>query len=230
MSAPLIFAVLFLSFCAITILIDAIALFRQYNTGNRHNFFRFIDRCIIILSIIVILGSLLWDFNYLNYTSAVEHKDWKTITLNDFKGLKKPFMTLDGQSDFAFISSTIEVHSNAEEIKIETLFHPCRSYVFNRNVFSKELLTHELYHFHITEYCARLMRQEVSENVQENKEINMNSIKNNFAIQERELQYRYDDETYHSYVVGKQIEWQNKIDSSLASLKNYAPTSISLKK
>jgi hypothetical protein len=48
-------------------------------------------------------------------------------------------------------------------------------------------------------------------------------------LQEQKLQYKYDDETYHGYISGKQIEWQNKIDSSLLSLKYYSETIIYLK-
>ena len=48
-------------------------------------------------------------------------------------------------------------------------------------------------------------------------------------VEEHKMQYEYDDETYHGYILEKQVEWQNKIDSSLLSLKNYSETVISLK-
>ncbi|MEI6123294.1 MAG: DUF922 domain-containing protein [Bacteroidota bacterium] len=209
---------------------DALSLFRQHIKISRQRAFKFIDRLIIILSLIVILTSLLWDFNYLQYKAPIEYENWKTITLNDFRGLNRPFNTLDGGTKFAFVFTTIDVSQSRDRIVIKTFFHPCRSYVYNRNLFSEELLTHELYHFHIAEYYARLMRKEVTHLSQFKTINNLDELKDSIVYRENQLQYEYDDETYHGYVLGKQIEWQHKIDSCLLSLKDFSQTFISLKK
>ncbi len=192
--------------------------------------FSFVDIIITSFSLIAILFTLLFDINYIQYKAPIPFENWKSITLNDFRGLKRPQENLHGEKKFAFVSTSIRTKQNDNTIQIEALFHPSRSYVFNRNLYSKGLLMHEMYHFHITEYYARLMRKEIKDLIINNKPINIDKIKISLIKKKRELQCQYDDETYHSYVIGKQIEWQNRIDSCLNSLDNYSDKIITLKK
>jgi hypothetical protein len=94
--------------------------------------------------------------------------------------------------------------------------------VFNREAYNKFLLTHELYHFHITEYCARLLREEIKINLK-NKilRFDLSLLKEKILDKENELQYLYDEETMHGVLLGKQVEWQKKVDSMLLTLKDY---------
>ena len=99
-------------------------------------------------------------------------------------------------------------------------FHPSRSFVYNKKSLSKDLLTHELYHFKITEVFARKTRKEIIENkissFEKRKEIlNIN------LIEEQRFQELYDYETYHSYIYSKQREYEKKIDSLLLTLNVY---------
>lgn len=215
----------------IVFFIVAIINYRK-NNGliTRKGTFKILDRLIVMLSIIVILISVLFDFNYIMYKSPIEHSKWRHIALNDFRGLKRPYVTLDGGTEFAFISTSIRIVENRNSIRIVSLFHPSRSYVYNRNLYSDGLLVHEMYHFHITEYYARLIRKEVKYLVSLDKPMKLNSIKIRNLVEEQKMQYKYDDETYHGYILEKQLEWQNKIDSSLLSLEKYSETIISLKK
>lgn len=229
MKGPILFVAIFIIIIFIFLVTVKIYQLRNNKLLNRKGAFKYIDKFVLTISIVVILITLLWDFNYFRYKAPIAHNDWETIKLNDFRGLRKPFDSLDGESSFAFVSTSICIKKNRRKIEIESLFHPCRSYVYNRKLFSKYLLTHEMYHFHITEYFARLMRKEIQSHIDSGEDIDLNEIKNRILQQEQEFQYQYDDETYHSYVHGKQVEWQNKIDSSLLSLKNYSNTIISLK-
>jgi hypothetical protein len=229
MKELILFVSIFFSVIMLFLIIAKIHILKKNRLLNRQVVFKFLDRILLIISAMVIIITLLWDFNYLRYKAPIPHKHWETITLNDFRGLKKPFDSLYGESKFAFVSTSIRVKKKHNEIEIETLFHPCRSYVYNRKLFANYLLTHEMYHFHITEYCARMMRKEVKDLLESDNKVNLKEIKNRILIKEQELQYQYDDETYHSYVHSKQVEWQNKIDSSLVSLEKYSNSIISLK-
>ena len=230
MKGPVLFIIIF-SFIIILALV-AIKIFqlKQHRLLTRIGVFKFIDKIILIFSIIGILVTILWDFNYIRYKPAIQYKDWETITLNDFRGLKRPFITLDGESKFAYVSTSILITRKKDKIEIKSLFHPCRSYVYNRKLFADGLLTHEIYHFNITEYCARLMRKDIIESIKDSTPIYINDLRLKYLTRECELQYLYDDETNHSYVHGKQLEWQERVDSLLKSLDDYSNTIISLKK
>jgi hypothetical protein len=230
MTVTILFFILFASLIFLFLIAIKVIQLKQHGLLTKQGVFKFVDRIIIFFSIIGIFVTLLWDFNYLRYKPPIEHKDWKSITLNDFRGLKRPLETLDGESKFAFVSTNVRVIKRKDKIEIKTYFYPCRSYVYNRKLYANGLLTHEIYHFHIAEYCARLIRKSVQDRIDNYESMNLSEIKNNILILENELQYQYDDETYHSYVLGKQIEWQDKIDSSLKSLENYSNTVLSLQK
>ena len=74
------------------------------------------------------------------------------------------------------------------------------------------------------------MRREVQDSINSNGKIDLRKIKNKILETEDQLQYQYDDETYHSYVYNKQIEWQNKIDSLLLTLNDFSSTILTVKK
>lgn len=228
MKGPIIFLIAFVSAFLIFLIILKISALRQYNLITRVGTFRLFDRFLILISVIGILITTLWDFNYLRYSKSITHKDWSDISLNDFKGLKMPKDNLDGEAKFAFVSTSIKVRRHNNVISVESFFHPCRSYVFNRKLFSDGLLTHEMYHFHITEYCARLMKKEITDYHEYGINYNLLKVKRHFMVYEQSLQAQYDDETYHSYVHGKQLEWQEKIDSLLTSIEDYSNPIISL--
>lgn len=229
MKEPILFISIFFGLILVFFAIGKLIHLKESGSLSRKGVFKVTDRIIVFLSVTAILISILFDFNYLQYKAPIAHKDWGAISLSDFRGFKRPYMTLYGESKFAFVSTSIDTKESRNYIKIETLFHPARSYVFNRDLFSERLLKHEIYHFHITEYYARLLRKEVKEKVEKGQTIKLDEMKKRIVSQEQKLQLQYDDETYHSYVHGKQINWQNRIDSILLDLENHSDTIIPLK-
>jgi hypothetical protein len=192
--------------------------------------FKRFELILLSSSILVISITALFDINYLQYKSAVDYRDIKSISLNDFRGFRRPAQTLHGETKFAFISTSIKVKQGRDEINVNSFFHPCRSYVYNRKLLSESLLTHEMYHFHITEYAARTLRRSIHQSLQNGKSLDIKELirkTNEFAI---EMQQNYDSETYHSYVRLKQREWENKIDSLLYELREYENPIIKLNK
>jgi hypothetical protein len=185
-----------------------------------------INLAILITAILMLAVRVLFDVNYLQYKAPMPYSEWKSITFSDFRGLNRPGQTLDGMNEFAFIVPEMRVRRSSGTTLVETYFHPCRSYVYNHAIQDDKLLTHELYHLHITEYFARLLRKKLSGFTNPIPEDQFEVFVNETRGMERAWQFTYDDETYHSYLAGKQRGWEKKVDSCLTSLKSFANTRI----
>ena len=181
------------------------------------------DFIIVFISLIITAYAALYDVNYLEYESPIPYSNWKSITWNDFKGLKHSKQSLFGNEKFAYIDSKIIIkYTSDSTLEVSTWFYPCRSYVFNKKIADQNLLNHELVHFHLTEYCARLLRKAISElpkNI-DNK-TTIEELENKYNQEEQASQIKYDDETFHSYVLSKQKEWKKNVSKWLDSLKKF---------
>jgi hypothetical protein len=183
---------------------------------------------IIVFGFGIILTGLaiVYDVNFVNYKAPMEYKNWQQINWSDFRAINRPNHTLYGSQNFAFICSNIDVSQSSEQAIVITLFHPSRSYTFSEESAGQDLLQHELYHLHITEYVAREIRREFS--MLKSEAANTEFI-NAYLQRARYLQSTYDEETSHGLLLGKQRKWQKKIDSCLLSLENYTEPVIRLK-
>ena len=172
---------------------------------------------------------ILFDINYFLYKSPMSYSEWQNITFEDFRGFKRPGETLDGQKDFAFIVTSTEVRREGNTVDVVTYFHPARSYAYNSDLENDRLLKHEVYHFHISEYCARLLRQQLSNSTEILTENKLDQLAEQTERFEDSLQFQYDDQSYHSYIAGKQLMWEKKVDSCLNATKDYTNTLIKLR-
>jgi len=187
----------------------------------------------VIVNLMVFVGSSLllfyaslWDVNWLDYESPIKHEKYKDITLKNFRGLNRTNNTIDGMKEFAFIVTEMKVLKKENKYHIVSLFHPSRSYTFSTEFETDDkLLSHEIYHFHITEYCSRLFRKEL-ESVQRIDESKIQRLQKHYSEVEDAMQLLYDHETYHGYVLGKQLSWQKEVDSLLNSVVKYKETEI----
>ena len=176
-----------------------------------------------VTSAIILSISILFDVNYISYERPIPYSRMQEINFYKFKGFKKPGMTLDGMAEFAFIKTDREIRYPDEQIiEITTYFHPSRSYVFSQGIRSPGLLRHELYHFHIAEYCTRLLRQEILEKDGHISRKTISDLDIKYDELENLLQNEYDTETYHSYVLQEQKKWEDRIDSLLSSLQDFS--------
>jgi len=184
----------------------------------------------IVLTPIVLIIITLNHTNYLNYSKPISYEKFNRITFKDFKGLEFFEKTHNGYEEFAYIVTTISYEVNNDNVVIvKSLFHPSRSFVYNRNSENKELLTHELYHFKITELYARKAREKIAGlSVTSNKKINV--IKDKIWNNERQFQKQYDYDTYHSYVYSEQKRYEKDIDSLLSLFDDYKNPKINVKK
>ncbi len=170
------------------------------------------NNILLLSSFALLLIATAFEVNYLDYSSPIRHSDFKKISLKNFKGLKRINENLYGSNGFAFICTEMKVEKIKGNYLAVALFHPSRSYVFNdKTVGDKALLMHELYHFHIMEYHTRKLNAAIMRN----KQTDIAKLLEKHKNEEELMQRQYDQETYHSYFVGKQLYWQIKIDSLL---------------
>jgi len=182
-------------------------------------------------SLLLLSAATLFKVNYLNYAAPMPYSRWKNITFYDFKGFKIPSETLFGSKEFAFISTSREADLiNDSTIMATTYFHPSRSYVFDQQIRDPALLQHELYHFHIAEYCTRLLRKEIADQGRSFTRSKLNDLVEKYNAVERGMQVMYDGESYHSYVLKEQKRWESHIDSTLLQLGLYSNPLIYLKR
>lgn len=182
---------------------------------------------VIFITALLLLGvALIYDINYFKYKAPIEYSEWQEIDWSDFRAIKRPKQTLHGNQNFAFICTEIACKFSDEELEVKTFFHPARSYTFSEEVAGKNLLKHELFHLHITEYWARELRKSIHRLKDKSDKSKLNEVIGEFKQKEREMQYKYDDDTYHGYILGTQRDWEHRIDSSLLSLENYSKPNI----
>ena len=181
----------------------------------------------LVLAALLIFINVLFEVNFVQYEPPLEYSQWKTIDYDNFKALKKPGDNVERNDRFAFITTSIEINKiDDEKVEVRTLFHPARSYSYKSNIRSKSLLRHEIYHLHITEIHARLIRKEFIEKGYNSTE----GKKDYFFKLEGDMQREYDKETNHSYVLKKQIEWEDRIDRKLKELESFSETIITFEK
>ena len=185
----------------------------------------------IICSIVLLAVAAIFDVNFINYKSPMPYSNWQKINFYDFRGLKKPGMRLHGVNEFAYIKTSRVINYLSDgHVVITTYFHPSRSYVFAQDIRNADLLRHELYHFHITEYFSRLVRETI---FQEKNHITRSQIENlnrQYYVLEDQMQRQYDEDTYHSYVLQEQRKWEIKVDGLLYSLHEFSNPVVAIGK
>ena len=178
---------------------------------------------LISVSIALLLFAALFEVNYINYESPIEFAQWQKISFDDFRAFKKPGAELEGNDDFAYINCGREIsfeNENDSTLKIVSLFYPTRSYVYNEGVCDPALLRHELYHFKITEYFSRCLREDIM--FQDITIDHIDRRNNKYIDDENKMQAQYDKETDHSAIEDQQLKWQKYIDSLNDDLAAFA--------
>ena len=224
--------ILILLFFSLTLIIQVISILEL----KKHNFSseklpkitQKINLILLAIGTLMLSTAIVYDINYLRYKQPMPYSEWKKIEWSDFRAIKRPKQTLHGNQNFAFICSEITFEFIGDMLEVSSLFHPARSYTFSEEVAGKNLLKHELYHFHVTEYWSRLIRKEVSLLKDKSDKSGVIELIEKLKRKERKMQYKYDDETYHGYVLGKQRAWQHNVDSCLLSLEPYSNLIINL--
>lgn len=204
--------------------------FVQYLRNISHpafSFKKFLKYNLFVLLISALIILTLSHTNYLNYESPIPYRKINTITFKNFRGLELFKKELYRSKYFAYVVTTIDYEINDDSVKVESFFYPSRSFVYNKNSNSKDLLRHELYHFKITEVYVRKAKKEISE-TKNISDSDIKSIIENAKMKEREYQANYDYDTFHSYVFKQQKKYERSIDSLLYLLKMYQNPTIKI--
>jgi Bacterial protein of unknown function (DUF922) len=121
--------------------------------------------------------------------------------------------------------------TQADKVSIEAycVMDHDRSWV-DINKQSDNLLSHEQYHFNISEYWCRKLKKELSATKLTNKNLKekIRSIQQENFAQCKEMENQYDEETNHSLIEPEQRKWEKKVDALLKSLDEYAGPSLTL--
>lgn len=201
---------------------------KERKRGNRLPYKKFLKitkySFLILLPFLIAFG-VLCHINFLDYEKPYTFDKYDQITLENFRGLEFFRETLYGSKKFAYIVTTIETDIDENSVTVQSLFHPSRSFVYNQEAFSKELLKHEKYHFKITELYARKAKQKIAD-LQTFSEDKIEGIIEKTKTKERAFQREYDYNTFHSYVLSEQIRYENTIDSLLHSLNQFKKPKI----
>jgi hypothetical protein len=192
--------------------------FREYKRNKKYPFKllkKIFKYTFLIVGISVGILLTLNHTNFLNYESPLTYDKFDEITFENFRGLELFKKDLYGEERFAYVVTTIETEIEEDSVKVISLFHPSRSYVYNSLSNSKELLTHEKYHIKITELFARKIKAKLV-NLQYPTEKAVETVIEELLKAEQKYQQQYDYDTFHSYVLKEQKRYQKEVDSLLA--------------
>ena len=199
---------------------------------NRHRnklaikkFKRVLKYSFAIIFVVIIGFGILSHTNFLDYEKPLTFDKYNQITFENFRGLEFFKRSLYGNERFAYVVTSIESEVYENYAMVQALFYPSRSFVYKKNTNSKELLSHEKYHFKITELFTRKAKEKISKlNRFEKKEVE--GILKEAQNEEREFQIKYDYDTFHSYVLSEQKKYEREIDSLLNLLSDFKEPKI----
>lgn len=201
---------------------------KESKRGNKiplKKFKKFLKYSVMIIVPVIIVFGILSHTNYLDYEKPMTFDKFDQITFENFRGLEFFKKSLYGNERFAYVVTSIDSKIVDNSVTVQSLFYPSRSFVYNKNLNSKELLAHEKYHIKITELFARKAKKRISKlNRFDYKEIE--GIIQEAEQQERKFQKQYDYDTFHSYVLSEQKRYEKKIDSLLNLLTEYKEPKI----
>ena len=201
---------------------------KESKRGNKiplKNFLKFTKYSFLILIPILVIFATISHTNYLDYEKPLTFDKYEQITFENFRGLEFFKKSFYGSERFAYVVTTIESEIYEDSVEVKSLFHPSRSFVYNKNTNSKELLSHEKYHIKITELFARRAKQELA-NLIVFEETKIEEIIQKTRKEERKYQGEYDFNTFHSYVLSEQKRYQKEVDSLLTLLAKYEKPKI----
>ena len=158
--------------------------------------------------------------NYLNYEKPLRFDSYDQITFENFRGLEFFKKDLYGNKKFAYVVSTIECDLNENSGTVYSLFHPSRSFVYKKNIYSEELLRHEKYHIKITELYVRKAKHKMA-SLRTFSKSSIEEIVLEMKFEESAFQKKYDYDTFHSYVLSEQNRYEKSIDSLLYLLADF---------
>jgi len=224
--------VLFLSIYFSPVFYQLTIVLKESKKGNKvplKRLLKFLKYSFLILFPLIIGFAALTHTNYLDYEKPITYDKIESITFENFRGLEFFKKNLYGNKRFAYVVVTIDSEISDDYVDVKSLFHPSRSFVYNSHINSKELLSHEMYHFKITELYTRKIKKEISELGESGQTALFKEIIQQKTKEERKFQTKYDYDTFHSYVYSEQKKYERTIDSLLTIFSEFKKSKINLK-
>jgi hypothetical protein len=223
-------AVLFLLVIFSPVIYQLIVVIREHKKERQvalKRFKKFLKYSLIVFVLTASVIGVLSHTNYLDYQSPMTYDEFDDITFENFRGIELFKKTFLGSKEFAYVVTTIDLSIDGNKVTVHSLFHPSRSFVYDQESNSEELLTHEKYHIKITELYARRARKQIAQLQSFSKET-IESIVKLERQNEREFQKQYDYDTYHSYIYQQQKKYERTVDSLLSLLDDYKQPTITV--
>jgi len=215
------FLILFLYFSPL--LYQLVVAIKERKRGNilpLKRFLKFGKYSMLVLIPCLVGFAVLSHTNYLNYEKPLTFDKYEQITFENFRGLEFFKKSLYGSERFAYVVTSIESEINENAVSVQSLFYPSRSFVYNQQTNSMELLKHEKYHIKITELFTRKAKEKLSK-LNTFDQSRINGIIEAAREEENNYQIEYDYNTFHSYVLSEQKRYEKEIDSLLKQLDNF---------
>lgn len=208
----------------------AVRLLRERKEENKIILKKFLKVVKYSVLIFIIAGAVLITLNhtnYLNYEKPITFDKYDNITFENFRGMEFFKKSLYGNERFAYVVTTIESEIDDNSVTLQSLFHPSRSFVYNKHTTSKELLRHEKYHIKITELFVRKGKKEIAQ-LKTFDSDKIETIIKNIKSAENTYQKEYDYNTFHSYVLSEQKRYEKEVDSLLTLLAEFENPKITI--
>lgn len=190
-------------------------------------FLKIVKYSFLVLIPFLIGFALVSHTNYLNYEKPLTFDKYDQITFENFRGIELFKKSLYGNKRFAYVNTSIESEIGDNSVTVQSFFHPSRSFVYNKQTYSKELLRHEKYHIKITELFTRKAKEKLSK-LNTFDEDKIEDIIENTIKEERTYQREYDYNTFHSYVLSEQKRYEEEVDSLLTKLTKFKNPKITI--
>lgn len=215
--------ILFLMLYFSPVFYQLVIVIKESKRGNRlplKRFLKILKISLFILIPIAVVFGVLSHTNFLDYEKPIPYERHEEITFENFRGLEFFKRSLYGNERFAYVITTFESKIEDDGVTVEAFFHPSRSFVYNKKANSPDLLTHEIYHFKITEAYVRRAKWQIDQMGSNDRDAIRRIIKLNQRDCQK-YQQDYDYDSFHSYVLSEQKRYEKEVDSLLALWEDY---------
>lgn len=153
-----------------------------------------------------------------------------TLSWSDFQGKVDKSSSGLALSNTAFTINYVAYNGFETTIRLRSYFNKSKSWAFKDSV-DENILRHELFHFHITEFCLRKLKKElINWKVTQNDfNLNYNNVIKKAYLNREELHNSYDEETNHSIDSLAQKKWEKNITDSLGIYSIYSRDDVTIK-
>jgi FtsZ-binding cell division protein ZapB len=167
--------------------------------------------------------------------SNTDGDNFKRWDINHKLGWSEFIVKAMGHSDRAALTnsgirlSMNQTSQSTVAIEVYSIMDKSKSWV-DGNKKSDYTLSHEQYHFNITEYWSRKLKKDISAGrfTTRNIKEKIAAIRKEDFMLMNDMQTEYDKDSKHSEIESEQRKWQKKVDALLKSVEDYSADAITV--